>query len=140
FMVEMTETAAILHTATARSLILLDEVGRGTLTHDVLGIGGARLQYLDARVGRHRVSARSCARQDVVCDALFRTDRVGGAIEWSEELSRVRQRDRRQRSFSAPRRTGCGRPQLRYRSGKAGGIAERSRGPCARGAGGARIG
>ncbi len=46
FMVEMIETANILHTATPRSLILLDEVGRGTATFDGLSIAWSVAEYL----------------------------------------------------------------------------------------------
>jgi DNA mismatch repair protein MutS len=46
FMVEMQETAAILHTATSRSLVILDEIGRGTATFDGLSIAWAVAEHL----------------------------------------------------------------------------------------------
>jgi DNA mismatch repair protein MutS len=58
FMVEMVETAAILHQATARSLVILDEIGRGTATFDGLSIAWATLEHL------HEVNR---------CRALFAT-------------------------------------------------------------------
>ena len=57
FMVEMSETSAILHTATSRSLVLLDEIGRGTATYDGVSIAWAVTEHVHEHIGCKTVFA-----------------------------------------------------------------------------------
>jgi DNA mismatch repair protein MutS len=57
FMVEMAETSAILNTATARSLVLLDEIGRGTSTYDGVSIAWSVSEHLHDQIGCKTVFA-----------------------------------------------------------------------------------
>jgi DNA mismatch repair protein MutS len=57
FMVEMTETANILHNATAHSLVLMDEIGRGTSTFDGLSLAWACAEHLAREVRAHTLFA-----------------------------------------------------------------------------------
>ncbi len=79
FMVEMTETATILNTATSRSLILLDEMGRGTATFDGLSLAWATVEYLHAEVGARTLFATHYHELTMLADKLprVRNLRVG---------------------------------------------------------------
>ncbi len=57
FMVEMSETALILNNATARSLVILDEIGRGTATFDGLSIAWSVAEYLHDEIGARTLFA-----------------------------------------------------------------------------------
>jgi DNA mismatch repair protein MutS len=74
FMVEMSETSSILHTATPRSLVLLDEIGRGTATYDGVSIAWAVTEHLHERIG---------------CKTVFATH-YHELTQLSEELTGVR--------------------------------------------------
>jgi DNA mismatch repair protein MutS len=75
FMVEMVETASILNRATERSLVILDEIGRGTATYDGLSIAWATLEHLH-EVNRcralfathfHELTALAAKLDDLAC-------------------------------------------------------------------------
>ena len=79
FMVEMTETATILNTATKRSLILLDEMGRGTATFDGLSLAWATVEYLHAETGARTLFATHYHELTMLAEKLqgVRNLRVG---------------------------------------------------------------
>ncbi len=72
FMVEMTETATILNTATPRSLILLDEMGRGTATFDGLSLAWATVEFLHAEVGARTLFATHYHELTMLAEKLKR--------------------------------------------------------------------
>ncbi|MDR3753058.1 MAG: DNA mismatch repair protein MutS [Terracidiphilus sp.] len=72
FMVEMTETATILNTATSRSLILLDEMGRGTATFDGLSLAWATVEFLHAEVGARTLFATHYHELTMLAEKLQR--------------------------------------------------------------------
>jgi DNA mismatch repair protein MutS len=79
FMVEMTETATILNTATRQSLILLDEMGRGTATFDGLSLAWAAVEYLHAETGARTLFATHYHELTMLAEKLprVRNLRVG---------------------------------------------------------------
>jgi DNA mismatch repair protein MutS len=88
FLVEMTETAAILRHATPRSLVLLDEIGRGTSTFDGLSIAWAVAEYLhERRVGAKVLFATHYHELTRLAAELPRVRNVHVAVrEWKDDI------------------------------------------------------
>lgn len=81
FMVEMTETATILNTATERSLILLDEMGRGTATFDGLSLAWATVEYLHNHVRAKTLFATHYHELTLLQDQLPRLKNLRVAVK-----------------------------------------------------------
>src|SRR5439155_13755324 len=87
FMVEMTETAQILHHATRRSLVVLDEIGRGTSTYDGVSIAWAVAEYLHDRVGAKTLFATHYHELTALADTKERVRNLHIAVrEWKEQV------------------------------------------------------
>ena len=85
FMVEMAETSAILHQATARSLVLLDEIGRGTSTYDGVSIAWAVSEHLHDKVGCKTIFATHYHELTQLADELPAVRNFNVAVRESGE-------------------------------------------------------
>jgi len=83
FMVEMTETATILNTATANSLVLLDEMGRGTATFDGLSLAWATIEFLHAEIGARTLFATHYHELTILAEKLPRVLNLRVAVKES---------------------------------------------------------
>ncbi|MEE9155538.1 MAG: DNA mismatch repair protein MutS [Gemmatimonadota bacterium] len=83
FMVEMTETAAILNGASERSLVLLDEIGRGTSTYDGVSIAWSVTEYIHERIGAKTVFATHYHEMTEI------TDLLPGAVAYNVAVKEV---------------------------------------------------
>ena len=87
FMVEMCETADILHNATPRSLIVLDEIGRGTSTFDGLSLAWSIVEHLHNQVGAKTLFATHYHELTELAARLPRLKNFNVAVrEWREQV------------------------------------------------------
>ncbi|MFK7792862.1 MAG: DNA mismatch repair protein MutS [Devosiaceae bacterium] len=87
FMVEMVETAAILHQASDKSLVILDEIGRGTATYDGLSIAWACVEHLHATNACRSLFATHYHELTVLADRLERVEnRTLKVKEWDGDV------------------------------------------------------
>jgi len=87
FMVEMIETANILNNATARSLVILDEVGRGTSTYDGLALAWAVSEYIASHVKCRTLFATHYHELTELEDLLAPAANLNVAVrEWADEI------------------------------------------------------
>jgi len=87
FMVEMTETANILNNATPRSLIVLDEIGRGTSTFDGLSLAWSIVEHLHNQVGAKTLFATHYHELTELAGRLPRIRNFNVAVrEWNDQI------------------------------------------------------
>jgi DNA mismatch repair protein MutS len=87
FMVEMQETARILHTATSKSLVVLDEIGRGTSTFDGLSLAWSIVEHLHNQVGAKTLFATHYHELTELAQRLPRIQNFNVAVrEWHDAI------------------------------------------------------